>query len=500
VTDSTSAPPRPTGSRRLGLFLLAFGSGFAVLTIEIAGTRLIAPVFGLSAVPWTAVIGVILAALAVGSHLGGRLADGGKVPLSWVLVAAAITAALPIVGSGLPWVARDFLGFIPGALASAVILFAPAVLCLGAVVPYLVQADTRSLENVGRRAGDVSAVATAGSIAGTFMTGFVLLPAFPLPVLLAITAIALLALAALSGVILGKGVPPHVTGLAAIVMSVLAYAGSQRPPDALARRQTLYSAVSVTERVGRDGRMVRALWQNGGSSSLEYLDTGDPAHEYVDVSGLLLEPVIERVQSMLVLGGAALSLPAAFSRWRPDMSIDVVEIDPVVTELAEQYFAYGRDDYPNIRVVHDDARVHLHNSNQRYDLIYLDIFDHLLTVPWTMVTVEALTEMTDHLEADGLFMANVLSPLAGPGLGFIERFQATLQEVFPAVVIYPATPNSDAEVTQNLVVVAALDAQALPDVDWPRAGIGAAGRPLTDAWAPVEYLQAKVFLAGLTWD
>ena len=50
------------------------------------------------------------------------------------------------------------------------------------------------------------------------------------------------------------------------------------------------------------------------------------------------------------------------------------------------------------------------------------------------------------------------------------------------------------------VVVAALDAQALPDVDWPRAGIGAAGRPLTDAWAPVEYLQAKVFLAGLTWD
>ena len=433
-------------------------------------------------------------------HLGGRLADGGKVPLSWVLVAAAITAALPIVGSGLPWVARDFLGFIPGALASAVILFAPAVLCLGAVVPYLVQADTRSLENVGRRAGDVSAVATAGSIAGTFMTGFVLLPAFPLPVLLAITAIALLALAALSGVILGKGVPPHVTGLAAIVMSVLAYAGSQRPPDALARRQTLYSAVSVTERVGRDGRMVRALWQNGGSSSLEYLDTGDPAHEYVDVSGLLLEPVIERVQSMLVLGGAALSLPAAFSRWRPDMSIDVVEIDPVVTELAEQYFAYGRDDYPNIRVVHDDARVHLHNSNQRYDLIYLDIFDHLLTVPWTMVTVEALTEMTDHLEADGLFMANVLSPLAGPGLGFIERFQATLQEVFPAVVIYPATPNSDAEVTQNLVVVAALDAQALPDVDWPRAGIVAAGRPLTDAWAPVEYLQAKVFLAGLTWD
>ena len=117
-----------------------------------------------------------------------------------------------------------------------------------------------------------------------------------------------------------------------------------------------------------------------------------------------------------------------------------------------------------------------------------------------MVTVEALTEMADHLEPDGLLMVNVLSPLAGPGLAFIERFQATLQQVFPAFVIYRATPDRDAGATQNLVVIAGLDAQALPDSDWPRAGTSAAGRPLTDAWAPVEYLQAKVFLAGLAWD
>ena len=353
---------------------------------------------------------------------------------------------------------------------------------------------------MGRRAGDVSAAATAGSIAGTFVTGFVLLPAFPLPVLLAITAVTLLALAALSGVILGKRVPSQVIVLAAILMGVLGLAGGRRPPGTLHQQQTLYASVSVTESVGRDDRIVRALWQNGGSSSLEFVDTGDPAHEYVDASGLLLEPVIDRVQSMLVLGGAALSLPAAFSRWRPDMRIDVVEIDPVVSELAERYFAYGRDDYPNIRVMHDDARVHMRDSDERYDLIYLDVYDHLLTVPWTMVTVEALTEMADHLEPDGLLVVNVLSPLVGPGLAFIERFQATLDEVFPAWVIYPATPDRDAEATQNLVVIGGLDPQALPDVDWPRAGTRPAGRPLTDAWAPVEYLQAKVFLAGLAWD
>ena len=82
--EATAPAPRVANTRlrRFGFFVLAFWSGFAVLTIEIAGARLIAPVFGLSAIPWTAVIGVILGALAVGSHLGGRLADSGALPLS----------------------------------------------------------------------------------------------------------------------------------------------------------------------------------------------------------------------------------------------------------------------------------------------------------------------------------------------------------------------------------------------------------------------------------
>ena len=490
----------PHGLRRAALFLLAFGSGFAVLTIEIAGARLIAPVFGLSAVPWTAVIGVILAALAVGSWLGGRLADAGQVPLSGVLAAAGLTGALPVLGGDLPWMARDVLGFVPGALASALVLFAPPVLCLGAVVPYLVKADTDRLGSVGRHAGDVSAAATAGSIAGTFVTGFLLLPAFPLPMLLGLTAAALLGMAALSGLVLGPRVPAEMVALGAVGLGALGWAASRPPADTLEQVQTLYSSVRVTERTGRDDRTVRELWQNGGSSSAEFTDTGDPAHPYVDASGLLLEPVIERVDSMLVLGGAALSLPVAFSRWRPGLEIDVVELDPEVTALAERFFAYGEDEYPGIRVFHQDARIFLRRAQGRYDVVYLDVFDHLLTVPWTMVTVEAFQEMAARLEPDGIFMANVLSPLSGPGVAFLQRLRATAGEVFGDVRVYVTEPDSDPSVTQNLIVVATREPGVFPDLDWPQAAPGPAGRPLTDAWAPVEYLQAKVFLAGLGWN
>ncbi len=490
--------PRPR-ARRLGLFALAFGSGFAVLTIEIAGARLIAPVFGLSAVPWTAVIGVILAALAVGSHLGGRLADAGTVPLASILTIAGFTGALPVLGEAVPWMARDVLGFIPGAVASALILFAPPVLCLGAVVPYLVQADTESLGAVGRRAGDVSAAATAGSIAGSFMTGFVLLPLMPLPVLLGLTAAALLLMAAASSRLLGGGPGRGQLVVAALALGASGFLAARPSPEVLHAEQTVYSTVRVTEREWQDGRLVREMFQNGGSSSAEYVDTGESAHEYVTVSLELLEPVIHDVESMLVLGGAALTLPVVFERRRPGMRIDVVEIDPAVTELAERYFAYGQVPRPNMRVHHEDGRMWLRTSQDTFDLVYLDVFDHLLTVPWTMVTREALRDMAASLEPDGLFMANILSPLSGPGVAFLERFRATLSEVFAEERVYLTDPSLDPVVTQNLVVIAGNAPGALPTSTLRETDVRASGRPLTDAWAPVEYLQAKVFLRGLGW-
>ncbi|MGD2069621.1 MAG: fused MFS/spermidine synthase [Gemmatimonadota bacterium] len=495
---SPPAEDRPVPG--VALYLLAFGSGFAVMAIEIAGARVMAPTYGLSAVPWTAVIGIILAALAAGNHVGGRWADGGGPALGWILGAAGLTATLPVVLAGLPSRALEGLGFLPGAVASAAALFAPPVFALGTVMPYLVRLATTDVTDVGRRAGDVGAAATVGSILGTFVTGFVLLPAFPLPALLAGTGAALLLMAALAGVLLGRGPAPPGPILLAVGVAAVGLAGPAAAPGLLHREETVHASIQVTERTWSDGRLVREMWQNGGSSSAEYVDTGRPAHPYAALSLEAMGTLGTRPDSILVLGGAALTLPVALEAWRPGLRIDVVELDPAATRLARRYFAYGSlGEDTGIRVVHGDARRWLRSSGGRYDVVYLDVFDNLVTVPWNLVTVEALELVRARLSPRGVVMANVLSPTAGPSAEFLRRLLSTFRTVFPAVRAWPVVPGGDPAATGNVLLVAGRTADALPDLVRDPVDTPSSGPPFTDAHAPVEYLQARVFLGGLRW-
>ena len=117
----------------LFIYLAVFICGASVLAIEILGTRLIGPVFGVSLYLWSALIGVTLAALSVGYAWGGRLADQE---------ASLTRFCLPIGLAGLwtvaiPWLrhpildASDGLGLRAAVLVSATILFFPPLLLLG---------------------------------------------------------------------------------------------------------------------------------------------------------------------------------------------------------------------------------------------------------------------------------------------------------------------------------------------------------------------------------
>jgi len=160
---------------------VSFTAGAGVMSMELIVSRILTPVFGSSIYTWGNLIGLVLTGLALGYFLGGRISD--KDPKFRKICSIIFSAGLYIVF--IPFIAPVILGFTLNALpqnqfsslfATFALVFFPTTL-LGFVSPYVIKLGTTTLHRVGNISGTLYSIATIGSIFGTFLTIFVLLPA-----------------------------------------------------------------------------------------------------------------------------------------------------------------------------------------------------------------------------------------------------------------------------------------------------------------------------------
>jgi MFS family permease len=149
---------------------IVFTCGAALMGMEMAAARVLAPVLGNSIYVWGAVISVVMVALSIGYWLGGQIADrygAARILPVTVAGAALATVAVPLIASIALQPAAS-LGPRLGALAASLsIFFVPSVL-LATVSPLGVRlVAERGMHRIGRSAGGLYAVSTAGSIVGT---------------------------------------------------------------------------------------------------------------------------------------------------------------------------------------------------------------------------------------------------------------------------------------------------------------------------------------------
>lgn len=192
------------------LWLTVFVCGWALMSLEMLGARLLTPYFGGGIYVWGSVIGVFLLALATGYSAGGRLsrARGTAGPLAVVIaLSGGLFIALPWLNE--PLNDRLFVALVaehPGAerwgslLSALALFFVPSAL-LGVVSPYAVRLAARRLEAVGESAGALYAVSTIGSFLGCIFTSFYFILWWPVTWTLVGHGVALLLIAALFGAI-----------------------------------------------------------------------------------------------------------------------------------------------------------------------------------------------------------------------------------------------------------------------------------------------------------
>jgi MFS family permease len=194
--------------RWFSALLLASSSGFAVMFLEIVGARFLTRYFGSSHYVWTSQIGLVLVALTFGYMVGGWCAD--RWPrlrfLAWALAPAALFTAL--IPEFAPWLLERIIDRHPldreipavwqrldPALGSA-LLFLPPCFVLATVPPFLIRRTSRALHQVGRVSGAIYAAGSVGSIAGVFLSGYVVMDLIGLALTFRATGALMLLLAA----------------------------------------------------------------------------------------------------------------------------------------------------------------------------------------------------------------------------------------------------------------------------------------------------------------
>jgi spermidine synthase len=147
------------------------------------------------------------------------------------------------------------------------------------------------------------------------------------------------------------------------------------------------------------------------------------------------------------LGGG--STPRAYQHYYTNVMVDVVEIDPVVVDVAKKYFTVTET--PKLVIHTNDGRIFLRQSTNVYDVILMDAYSttrYGSSLPHQLVTKEFFELASKHLSTNGVLAYNVIGQIQGFRATLVGAMYRTLSEVFPHVYMFPAVES------QNIVFVA----------------------------------------------
>ena len=430
------------------LFIFVFVCGTAVMFLEMAAARMLAPYFGNSIFVWGNIIGIVLIALSLGYYYGGKLADKypeKKYLMFLVLMSGVYISIIPLIFKILvgdlifpQYISSSYLALtIVGSFLTSMLFFAPPIFILGFVSPYAIRLATTDLKSSGKVAGSLYAFSTLGSIIGTFLSSFLIVPFWGSRETVYLSAFLLIFISVLG---IKKKYYLFLLLLLPVVLYLFQYQQVIKDtPGLVHETDSHYQYIQVIDREDK-----RLLVTNEGIGVQSFYDRNNIiTNSYFDYLNMAPYLTDNKQGQALIVGLAGGIISRQYNHFFPEIDVTGVEIDPGMIEVANEYFDL---DEQNVKVVEADGRIYLNNTKEKFDYIILDAYSKRSSIPWHLTTQEFFQTIEEHLNENGVVTFNVVSIEEESDL--ITGFASTLKNVFEHVYFVPV------ETSANNIIIA----------------------------------------------
>ena len=440
------------------------------MILEITASRILSPYFGSSNIVWTSIIGTIILSTSLGNYIGGKLAskyDNDKLLKNIVILIAIFILIISLIYNNVLLFITNIISIIYiASLISSIILFFIPSLLLGMILPIILNIKLTS-KNKGIISGKITAIGNLGSIFGTFIGGFILIPFLGSNYILYLLSIILLIIS----IFIKFNIKDkyYIIILILLMINIIFISKSiyynnldknnnENNTNINLKVDSEYGTIEISNMLDKNNELIRILKVNNTIESAMYLDKNkkyDLAIEYTKYYDLMFESKID-IKKVLMIGGGAFSYPKYYLNKYEDKKIDVIEIDNKIIYLAKKHFYLEeviKNNKKRINIINEDGRVYINKSKNKYDAILNDSFTGDIPTQ-NLTTIEAITNIHNMLNEGGIYLTNIISSLSEDNSKFLYAEVNTINKVFKYVYVIPCNYQNDYEIKQNNMVIA----------------------------------------------
>jgi spermidine synthase len=475
--DNSRSLPTPRGLNPLFINLASGIMGFTFLLMELVWYRMLSPILGGT----TYTFGLILAVALFSIAIGGFLHSLTKMRDRHLLALLALTCALEAMFLAIPyafgdWIAvftallypLDWLGMsgqmFKWLLITSIVVM-PTALVAGYQFPLCITLLGKGHKNIALHTGHIYASNTIGAILGSLAGGFGLIPLLgalgcwrAVIMLLCCLCLATLFTAHRSGQRSWRNAPPlFVLGLTFMLLLTTGPTAAWRHSGIGASRTNIMAHPSFNEIMDWMNMQRRhTIWQQDGLESSVALNKGNglsfvlngkiDGNAKEDAPTQVMAPLVSAIlhpapQAALVVGLGTGSSAGWLAEIPSMQRVDVVELEPIITKVAEMCGPVNREVMKNAKVnlIFGDAREVLLTSQQQYDLIVSEPSNPYRSGIASLYTKEFYAAVAKRLKREGSFSQWVQSyEVDGQTIRTIYN---TLSSVFPYIEAWETEKN-----------------------------------------------------------